>query len=195
MAATDCFTQVGDVYTVPSISTRRVSVGIDCPQSDRNTTCPLQTGGVITESRSLNITTDSEDKVFDAVRQATNGTFEESITSPVANFTYQVDPGTMGWYGFTPTLYCYGGTLGDCIGGDVVAGTAIEACEPRTLKDSSNTGFNYFDGTGQFVVTDDISNTSTNPALDPSAGSTAHMNFPNGILGFLLGAIVLWHLC
>ncbi|KAI4169306.1 MAG: hypothetical protein LQ343_005804 [Gyalolechia ehrenbergii] len=153
MAATDCFTQVGDTHTVPANSAQRVSVGIDCPTSERNITCPLQVGGFLKDSPTLNITTDSKDKVFHAVRQATNGTFDDPVIGSVSNFTYPVEPGAMGFYAFTLTLVCYEGTLGDCIGGDVEPGTPVEACEPRTLDGSSTTGFSSFIGDGNFVAT------------------------------------------
>lgn len=188
MAATDCFTQVGDVYTIPSNFTYRVSKGIDCPVSERNTTCPLETGGVIGDISILNITIIAEEKVYDAIRHATNGTFEHSVDGSVANLTYQVSPGYKGFYGFTATLYCYAGTLGDCIGGDVPAGTAVAACEPRKLARS-----NDLDGTGGFVVVDDISTMTSNPAAHHSHLSTAHSILPNGILGIAVGAFVLWY--
>ncbi|KAL8992740.1 MAG: hypothetical protein Q9188_007507 [Gyalolechia gomerana] len=198
MAATDCFTQVGDTHTVPANSAQRVSAGIDCPTSERNITCPLQVGGFLKESPTLNITTDSKDKVFHAVRQATNGTFDDPVIGSVSNFTYPVEPGAMGFYAFTPTLVCYEGTLGDCIGEDVEPGTPVEACEPRTLDGSSTTGFSNLVGDGNFVATAGISNMTTNPAaMEPQASSASSMRSaaPISILGSAIGAAMLWHLC
>ncbi|KAL8940130.1 MAG: hypothetical protein Q9216_002984 [Gyalolechia sp. 2 TL-2023] len=199
MAATDCFTQVGDTYSIPADRPQRVSAGIDCPDSEGALPCRLQTGGFLEESPTLNITTDSTAKVFDAVRQATNGTFDDPVVGSVANFSLSVEPGAIGYYAFTPTLFCYEGTLGDCIGGDIEPGTAIEACEPRTLDGPSSDGFSNFRGTGDFVATDEVSvlNMTTNPAdSKPQIGlaSIVRPALRNSIAGFVVGAAVLWHL-
>ncbi|KAL8727005.1 MAG: hypothetical protein Q9181_005862 [Wetmoreana brouardii] len=172
-AATDCFAQVGDYYTKPAIITHRVSIGIDCPKSDRNSTCPLQTGGYVTDSAILNITTSSTPKIFDAIRQKTDKPFYDTITGSVTNSTVQVDAGTVGYWGWTVTLRCYAGTLGDCIGGDVKAGTAVEACTPSTLEATSSTGSPQFDGTGAFVATDNVVDMQTNPSASPPPGAKA----------------------
>ncbi|KAL9020064.1 MAG: hypothetical protein Q9185_002678 [Variospora sp. 1 TL-2023] len=171
MAATDCFTQVGDSYSKPAGTTRRVSVGIDCPPSDNNVTCPLTVEGYIEEAATLNITTQSRSEIFDAVR-TDNRTFEDPVRGRTATFTYPVNPGRMGYYGFTVHLNCFAGTLSDCIGADVEAGTPIEACAPRTLSGGTPDGIPTFDGTGAFVQTDDISEMSTNPSATGMLGAT-----------------------
>ncbi|KAL8706616.1 MAG: hypothetical protein Q9201_000363 [Fulgogasparrea decipioides] len=203
-AATDCFTQVGDYYTKPAITTHRVSIGIDCPDSDRNNTCPLQTGGYVTESAILNITTNSTPKIFDAVRQKTGKPFYDTITGSVTNSTVQIEAGKMGYWGWTVTLRCSAGTLGDCIGGDVKAGTAIEACTPSTLEGASSTGFPQLDGTGAFVATDNLADMQTNPSASPppaakasneNAESTAmHLVLVSGTLGSVVAANLVWQL-
>ncbi|KAL8969568.1 MAG: hypothetical protein Q9197_004265 [Variospora fuerteventurae] len=171
MAATDCFTQVGDSYSKPAGTTRRTSVGIDCPPSDNHVTCPLTVKGYIEEAATLNITTQSTSEIFDAVR-TDNRTFEDPVRGRAATFTYPVNPGRMGYYGFTVHLNCFAGTLGDCIGADVEAGTPIEACAPRTLSGGTPDGIPTFDGTGEFVRTDDISEMSTNPSATGILGAT-----------------------
>ncbi|KAL8720654.1 MAG: hypothetical protein Q9225_002524 [Loekoesia sp. 1 TL-2023] len=120
----------------------------------------------------LNITTNSTEKVFDAIEQATGKPFNDTVIGTVTNLTYQVEPGAMGYYGFTETLNCFAGTLGDCIGGDVMPGTAVEACEPKTLDGTDTSGYLTLDGTGAFVRTDDISNMETNPSAMRPNGST-----------------------
>lgn len=164
MAATDCFTQVGDSYSKPAGSTRRrISIGIACPPSDNNVTCPLTVEGYIEEAATLNITTQFTSEIFDAVR-TDNRTFEDSVKGRGPTFTYPVDPGRMGYYGFTVNLNCFAGTLGDCIGADIEAGTPIEACAPRTLSGGTPDGIPTFDGTGAFIRTNDVSEMSTNPS-------------------------------
>ncbi|KAL8649403.1 MAG: hypothetical protein Q9210_004420 [Variospora velana] len=163
MAATDCFTQVGDRYSKPAVTTHRISLGIACPPTDNNITCPLTVEGYIEETATLNITTQSTSEIFDAVR-TDDRPFEDSVRGRGATFTYPVEADRMGYYSFTVKLGCFAGTLGDCIGGDVEAGTPIEACAPRTLLGGTSDGIPIFDGTGGFVQTDDISEMSTNPS-------------------------------
>ncbi|KAL9011605.1 MAG: hypothetical protein Q9173_003566 [Seirophora scorigena] len=174
MAATDCFTQVGDRYSKPALRNHRISAGITCPPSDNNVTCPLDVEGDIEEPATLNITTQSTSDVFDAVR-TTDRPFEDSVRGRVPTFIFPVEPDRMGYYGFTVTLACFAGTLGDCIGGDVEPGTPIEACTPRTLSGGTADGTPTLDGTGAFVQTDDISEMSTNPSATtmPATGETA----------------------
>ncbi|KAI4287112.1 MAG: hypothetical protein L6R35_003627 [Caloplaca aegaea] len=171
MAATDCFTQVGDSYSKPAGTTRRISVGIACPPSDNNVTCPLTAEGYFEEAATLNITTQSRSEIFDAVR-TDDRTFEDSVKGRGPTLTYPVDPGRMGYYGFTVHLRCFAGTLGDCIGADVEAGTHIEACAPMTLLGGTPDEIPTFDGTGAFVQTDDISEMSTNPSATAMPAGT-----------------------
>ncbi|KAL8960931.1 MAG: hypothetical protein Q9193_002447 [Seirophora villosa] len=176
LAAGDCFTQVGDRYTKPAPSTHRISAGITCPPSDNNVTCPLAVEGYIEEPATLNITTQSTSEVFDTVR-TTDRPFEDSVRGSAPTFTFPIEPDRMGYYGFTVTLACFAGTLGDCIGGDVEPGTPIEACTPRTLSGGTTDGTPTLEGTGAFVQTDDISEMSTNPSATtmPAAGETTEM--------------------
>ncbi|KAL8897616.1 MAG: hypothetical protein Q9192_002487 [Flavoplaca navasiana] len=166
MAAADCFAQVGDRYTKSSIVTHRISIGIECPPSGNNVTCPLEVEGFIQESATLNITTQFPDDIFEAVKATTDRPFNSSITGLAPNLTYSVEPGSTGYYGFTVTLGCFDGTLGECDGGDVEPGTPIEACTPLSLAGGTASGIPTLDGTGGFVSTDDesISNMTTNPS-------------------------------
>lgn len=201
MAATDCFTQVGDRYTKPSIMTHRISVGIICPPSENNVTCPLVVEGYIQESATLNISTTStsETAIFDAV-QTTDRPFNASIKGSGPKFTYPVEPGRTGYYGFTPTLACFAGTLGDCIGGDVQPGTPIEACTPLTLSGGTADGTPTLDGTGAFVQSDKISDMSTNPSATamPAAERTQESRATSrkcgsGILLYVISISLLWY--
>ncbi|KAL8902851.1 MAG: hypothetical protein Q9207_004340 [Kuettlingeria erythrocarpa] len=198
MAATDCFTQVGDRYTKPSIVTHRVSVGIICPPSENNVTCPLVVEGLIQESATLNISTTSETEIFDAIQTA-DRPFNASIRGSGPKFTYPVEPGRTGYYGFTPTFACFAGTLGDCIGGDVQPGTPIEACTPLTLSGGTAEGTPTLDGTGAFVEADNISDMTTNPSATamPAAERTQESRatskgYGSGILLFVTSIGLLW---
>lgn len=166
MATADCFTQVGDQYTKLSIVTHRISIGIDCPRTGNNVTCPLEVEGFIQESATLNITTQFPDDIFEAVKATTDRPFNSSITGLAPNLKYSVEPGSAGYYGFAVTLGCFDGTLGECDGGDVEPGTPIEACTPLTLTGGTASGIPILDGTGGFVSTDheSISNMTTNPS-------------------------------
>ncbi|KAL8761297.1 MAG: hypothetical protein Q9184_002566 [Pyrenodesmia sp. 2 TL-2023] len=199
MAATECFTQVGDRYTKPSITTHRVSVGITCPSSENNITCPLIVEGYIEEAATHNLTTASTTEIFEAVQTA-DRPFNTSVRGSAPRFTYPVEPGRTGYYGFTVTLGCFAGTLGDCIGGDVEPGTPVEACSPMTLSGSTADDTNTLDGTGAFVQSDDISEMTTNPsattmpATDQTRESLATPSAcGSGILLFVIFISLLWY--
>ncbi|KAL8852455.1 MAG: hypothetical protein Q9221_002685 [Calogaya cf. arnoldii] len=167
MAATDCFTQVGELYTKSANKTHRISVGIICPPSEKNFSCPLKHEGFIEEAGTLNITTQYPDKIFEAVQTPDRLTpFSSSTKGLGPKGIYKVQSGTAGWYGFTVKLGCYTGTLGDCIGGDVKPGTSIEACTPMTPIGRNNAGLLILDGTSAFVLSDNItvSGMTTNPS-------------------------------
>ncbi|KAL8787751.1 MAG: hypothetical protein Q9213_002071 [Squamulea squamosa] len=179
MAATDCFTQVGDRYTKPSILTHRVE-------------------GIIEEVATLNITTPSQDDIFEAMK-ATDRPFNRTLRGWAPKLTYPVEPGRTGYYGFTVTLGCFAGTLADCIGGEVQPGTSIEACTPMTLASGTTDGTPTLDGTGAFVQSDDISHMTTNPsatampATEETLKSVASLGaLGSGMLIFMAIINILW---
>ncbi|KAL8659352.1 MAG: hypothetical protein Q9226_000472 [Calogaya cf. arnoldii] len=198
MAAIDCFTQVGDRYTKPSIVTHRVSVGITCPPSENNVTCPLEVEGSIEEAAVLNITTQSPDDIFEAV-ETTARTFSSSTRGSGPKFTYPVEPGRTGYYGFTVILGCFAGVLGDCIGGDVKPGTSIEACTPMTLTGGTTAGIHTLDGAGALAQSDDISDMTTNPSAttilateETQESVSASGALRSGVLIFVALSNFLW---
>ena len=163
-AASNCFTQRGDRYTKHSKRIDIVSAGLVCPQSQSNSTCSVESGGYLTEWSTLNITTpNSNADVFRAVRQTLNQPFDRFIVGTVDSIKYTIQSGKNGYIGFTLSYYCYQGVLGGGCFKDVNAGTAVEACEPRT----SATGGEIpaLDGQFSFVSTDAQSaKFTTNPA-------------------------------
>ena len=117
------------------------------------------------ESSILNITTtDSIADIFQAVRQATNQSFDTSIQGVVRNVTSSVSPGQYGYIGFTLIYDCYEGVLASDCFKNLAAGTAVKACQPMTL--GSVNGLPVFQGIPSFVSTDaaTASNMTTNPA-------------------------------
>ena len=170
-AATDCFTQVGDSYLKPAAVTHRVSVGVDCGrESSTDLSCTPESSGYVTEAATLNITTDSSTKIYDAVRQKTDKPFKNTLTGEVHDAAYHIHNGSIGYIGFTASLRCYAGTVGGCIGGDVEADTAIEACTPTVGNDDFSNpdedGFFSMKGLYSFVnsTAAEVANMTTNPA-------------------------------
>ena len=187
-ASTNCFEQQGDYVSVPAPNTERISVGVACPQSETNKTCPLATGGKLTEPSTLNITTTGSLKeLFDVIGAATGTEFAESLTGSVHNTTYQVESGRTGYYGFTQTYLCYSGVLKDCVK-DVKNGTAVRACRPATRQNKKADELPELDGTVAFVNTDSISNLTTNPAntsekSGPAASPSSQANLGMTVIG------------
>lgn len=167
-AATDCFTQVGDDYLNPASGTHRVSVGVDCRRnSSTDPSCNPQSSGYVTEPATLNITTDSSTKIYDAIREKTHKPFNETLTGLTNGSIYHIHAGSSGYIGFTAALRCFKGTVGDCIGGDVEADTAIEACTPVVIDSTTDKdGFAQLKGQYSFVSStpEEVANMTTNPA-------------------------------
>ena len=175
-AATDCFTQIGDDYTRPANDVHRISIGLNV---GNNTDQTLTGEGYATEAATLNITSDSAPKIFDAVRQKTDKPFNDTLTGSVSTTVMHLYGNQSGYIGFTTQMRCFAGTVGDCIGGDVEAGTAIEACTPTVLNDDftaqDDDGFAMLDGTVAFVKVgnaSEVADMSTNPAAEKPANTT-----------------------
>ncbi|KAL8688399.1 MAG: hypothetical protein Q9218_005678 [Villophora microphyllina] len=175
-AQTQCFTQIGNSYTKPSISTHRISTGISCHPSTANGSCPLNGSGYITESPTLNITTPSHDNILTSVSQAVSQPFDPNITGACSNVTQYISHSTTGYISITPTLICCQGTLGPCFANDAPVGSAIEACTPRIVNVTDTAGgFRIMDGVIAFVETDEgrLSEMTTNPSKHPPGEATA----------------------
>ena len=178
-AATDCFTQVGDPLVKPADDVHRVSIGVNCGNTTGLSTCVLTGGGNVTEAATLNITSDSTPKIFDAVRQQVDQPFNDTLTGRTGVSRIVLYSGQAGYFGFTTLMRCFRGTLGSCIGGDVEAGTPIEACTPTVLNDNftaeEHGGVEFLHGAIQFVPANAsvVANMSTNPA-DPTSEITTN---------------------
>ena len=186
-AATDCFTQIGDDYTKPADDVHRISIGINCGNTTGQLSCSLTGGGYVSEAATLNVTSDSTAQIFDAVRQSVDKPFNDTLTGGTSSTAMHLNRNDSGYIGFTTQMRCFEGTLGDCIGGDVEAGTAIEACTPTILNEiyyaEEDDGFVGLDGTIAFVKTDasEVADMSTNPAATRPENAT---RIPNGKLDY-----------
>ena len=199
-AATDCFTQVGNATIKPAGVNHRVSVGADCRDgSSKDPSCNLESSGYVTEPATLNITTDSSTKIYDAVRQKVEKPFNDTLTGGVSGVSYNIHSQTAGYIGFTTTMRCYVGTVGDCIGGDVEAGTAVEACTPTIADDDfsnhSPDGSYYMKGTFRLVnsTAAEVANMTTNPADSnpegPDSGA-GHLSLGAGAVSIIVAGLV-----
>ena len=181
-ATTDCFTQIGVDYTKPADDVHRISKGISL---GNNTDQSLTGGGYVSESATLNITSDSALKIFQAVRQKVDKPFNGTLTGGTSSTIMHLHSNQSGYIGFTTNMRCFAGTLGDCIGGDVEEGTAIEACTPTILNEiyyaEEDDSFIALDGTISFVSTSpsEVANMTTNPAAVRPENAT---RIPNGKL-------------
>lgn len=162
----------------------------------------------MTEAATLNITSASTPKIFDAVRQKVDKPFNDTLTGVTSSTLMALNRNESGYIGFTTEMRCFAGTLGDCIGGDVEPGTAIEACTPTVLNDdytaTDDDGFLALDGTIAFVSADasQVANMSTNPAAakpenttggkpDDKDNAAGQMSLGVGAIGVIIAGTVL----
>ena len=181
-AATDCFTQIGVNYTRRADDVHRISIGLDfnrdCPNTTGSlSTCTLSGEGFVTEAATLNITSASTPKILDTVRHTVGNQFNYSVTGYVGGVSITLHANESGYLGWTASMRCFAGTLGDCIGGDVEPGTAIEACTPvifsGAVSSSDNDGYPLLVGNAT-LVSADTSNMSTNPAAAKPSGKAVN---------------------
>ncbi|KAG6994122.1 hypothetical protein G7Y79_00047g083480 [Physcia stellaris] len=212
-AATDCFTQVGDAYKVPSNLSHYVSAGEVCDKSG-SPSCTVKAEGYVSESATLNITAqDSYFDILEAVQDKVKEPFNRTLVGNITGKEYTLKPGDGGYALFTLNLRCFAGTVGDCFTPFVEPGTYIEACTPTTLNDGFNGDYPTLDGTLRLVTvaTDDskLASLKTNPALKkpdpvkptttsratPSAtptpsGGAAQLSLGVGVMGLIVAGTV-----
>ena len=173
------FTQIGVDYTKPADEVHRISVGLDfnrdCGNRTGQSACNLIGEGYVTEPATLNITTDSTPKI-EVVREKANKPFNDTVTGSAGSTLIILYRNELGSIVFTTQMRCFTGTLGDCIGGDVEARIAIEACTPIMvtgsffLNDDDDDDAVTLDGSIAFVSVNasDVANMSINPAAAKS---------------------------
>ncbi|KAI5195651.1 hypothetical protein AUEXF2481DRAFT_6964 [Aureobasidium subglaciale EXF-2481] len=134
-ASCSSFAQSGQAYTQPSIRTQIISKGLLCNSTASD--CRVPIGGYVTDERTLNITVDSPDSIFELISDTVNIAFNETaVTTRVGDTgpngvpqTWPVQNGTAGYVGFTANQRCVSGVLSGCEDAPL-NNTAVEACTP-----------------------------------------------------------------
>lgn len=132
-----CFNKQGNSYKEYSDKIYAVSPTKECGKDA--TECGADSQNVqISENRTLNVTTDKEDEVFDAISKATGLNFDESVdeeTGEGVSCSIGIDSGDKIYVGYSPGFECVNGTMGDCVEG-VKEGLPVKACYPiKTEED------------------------------------------------------------
>lgn len=165
-AAADCLRQTG-LPTNSSTSPTYTHVTVDCPKPDNQTCESIQTTRYVQAKRTLNITTkytadvfDTFSKSFNVVFKDVNSTFTSITNKPLNDSTpVQTDSGD-----HDVPQRCYTGVIQkDCFN-DIPTGTAVEACRPYILDETTN---GPSDLGNETITTEEPTPSTTNPA--PSA--------------------------
>lgn len=129
-ASSSCtnYTASRESYSQTGLVTSIVSAGLVCP-STQTIGCKLPSGGWVTDSRTLNITTSDASSIFTLISSAVDYQFNETESYDVDVYTFTFRNGTAGYIGWTFTHHCTSGVLSGC-SGDISDGTAVEACGP-----------------------------------------------------------------
>jgi hypothetical protein len=193
------FTQSGYEFTTVGSPTQRISQGYNCdvPNSnyanataqrcDAKTECPVTFGGIVSATGTNNLSLSEDDilPIYSLVsKTSTTKPFLYSYSTDKGNSTSCIGASSansstpyIGYYTYTPFLFCVNGTLSECSNGPVDEGTAIQICAVETFG-----GFEdpQVDGEINFVSTDDasVANATSNPALTATPLAT----LPKGVL-------------
>jgi hypothetical protein len=135
-ASCSSFTPSGELYTQPGIRTTIISKGIVC-----ETNCRVDIGGYVTDARSLNITVDSPDPIYQRISDVVKLTFNTTVTrwvglnsSPTAPQSWPIANNTAGYVGFTSNHHCTAGKLSGC-DTSALEDVYVEACTPYMVAD------------------------------------------------------------
>lgn len=104
-----------------------ISKGITCPSTHN---CSLDTGGWITDGRTLNITDEASSKsIYDTISKVVDLQFDETKTyeRPTVRDAFTIGNGTSAYIIFTPYTICTTGILSGCEGNNL-EGQTVEAC-------------------------------------------------------------------
>ncbi|KEQ73367.1 hypothetical protein M436DRAFT_63677 [Aureobasidium namibiae CBS 147.97] len=125
-----------------------ISKGITCPSSQN---CSLDTGGWVTDGRTLNISDQASAKsIYETISKVVDLDFKEPQTYEVTTIqdAFKIGNSTSAYVVFTPYTICATGILSDCEGNDL-EGQTVEAC---TLDNAENG--DRLNGLTNSVVTD-----------------------------------------
>ncbi|THY35943.1 hypothetical protein D6D01_00873 [Aureobasidium pullulans] len=151
-ASCSSFTPSQDPYSQPASNTFIISKGVTCDST--TDVCRVPIGGYVTDGRTLNITTDSEDSIYQRIADTVGFSFNESKTTwwGSSNFsepdTWPIQNGTSGYVGWTAIHRCTAGQLSDC-DASTLEGVYVEACTPFPPS-----GDVEFSGTTAAITTD-----------------------------------------
>lgn len=132
-ASCSSFTPSQDPYSQPATNTFIISKGVICDST--TDVCQVPIGGYVTDGRTLNITTDSEDSIYQRIADTVGFSFNESITTWWGSLnvsepdTWPIENGTSGYVGWTAIHRCTSGQLSGC-DASTVEGIHVEACTP-----------------------------------------------------------------
>lgn len=119
-----------DTFTQPALETIIVSKGVVCPSTSPQ--CSVSIEGYVTDSRTLNITTDSSTSasIFNLISTKIGIPFNETTTTSLDHISgWPINNGTAGYVGFTPNHRCTRGILSQCNSNNL-EGVSVEACTP-----------------------------------------------------------------
>ncbi|KAK6442390.1 hypothetical protein LTR95_001372 [Oleoguttula sp. CCFEE 5521] len=171
-------------YTQTSLRSYKIFATVDCPSNTTAPGCTAITGGFVSDSLALSLTTygtNSTAALWSLIRNSTNGTFESIDTNPTTRLptsTFTVDAGSNGHVVFTPTHRCVNGTLGGCDQQPEFNGVVVEACAPIFVPNGSDGDAMVLEGTTNFVVTDmlEAGAVNCNPANTTLASDAPDVN-------------------
>jgi hypothetical protein len=133
-ASCSSYTPSEEPYTQPALRTFIISKGVICDSTTGP--CRVDIGGYVTDTRTLNITLDSPDAIYQRISSTVNFGFNESVTewvggmsSPTAPQTWPIQNGSAGYVGWTANHRCTAGQLSGC-DDSALENVYVEACTP-----------------------------------------------------------------
>jgi hypothetical protein len=133
-ASCSSYTPSEDPYTQPALRTFIISKGVVCDSP--TSPCRVDIGGYVTDTRTLNLTIDSPDPIYQRISSTVNFGFNETVTqwvggmsSPTEPQTWLINNGTAGYVGFTVNHRCTAGKLSGC-DDSALENVYVEACTP-----------------------------------------------------------------
>ncbi|KAI4838102.1 hypothetical protein E4T44_08205 [Aureobasidium sp. EXF-8845] len=202
-ASCSSYTPSRERYTQPGIRTTIISKGIVC-----DTNCRVDIGGYVTDARSLNITVDSSDPIYQLISDVAKLTFNNTVTrwvdltsSPTAPQSWPIANGTAGYVGFTANHHCTAGKLSGC-DSSALEDVFVEACTPYIVADelSGTIGAIATDRSTAEAVTCNPANTTAAKngnfsnscsATDSQPGTGAAARMGDASMALLVGSLAI----
>jgi hypothetical protein len=205
-ASCSSYTPSEDPYTQPALRTFIVSKGVICDSTTGP--CRVDIGGYVTDTRTLNITLDSPDAIYQRISSTVNFGFNESVTewvggmsSPTAPQTWPIQNGSAGYVGWTANHRCTAGQLSGC-DDSALENVFVEACTPYIVA-SELSGSIAAIASDRGVVealtcnpanttaAKNGNNSNTCSAADSQTGAGASGRLGDASMALLVGSLVL----